>query len=488
VKPGAWRLRPVIAAPGRAGRRPPGPVMYLQHGKRLDSKDRGVKEASEPMKVAVFGLGYVGTVTAAALASNGHQVWGVDVDPTKVKLVAGGQTPVLEPGLQGLIRSAVLAGRLHASTDRVAALDDATVSLICVGTPSSPRGSTDLSHVERVVADIANTFAAGASAPDGRHALVVRSTVPPGTVDELISPLLESRLAGSPVQVLAGMCPEFLRESSAISDFYDAPFTVIGTRHPYVADKMRELLSFLSMPLRVVEPREAESLKYACNAFHAVKVTFANEVGRLLRTFGVDAREVMRLFCEDTKLNISPNYLAPGFAFGGSCLPKDLRSLLYLARMSSIDLPLLAAVLATNELSIGDVVSRVVASDVHHVAILGLSFKVDSDDLRESPYVDLAETLLGKGFDVRIFDPIVDPQKLVGANRRHLVSKLPHVQRTLRQDARAALEGAELALVGSNDPSIVDALVEAPPPKIIDLNGRLGRTVESLESYEGVAW
>lgn len=440
------------------------------------------------MKVAVFGLGYVGTVTAAALASNGHQVWGVDVDPTKVRLVASGKTPVLEPGLQGLIRSAVLNGRLNASTDLAAALDDAALSLVCVGTPSSPRGSTDLSYVERVVADIAGAFASGARAPDDRHAVVVRSTIPPGTVDQLISPVLEGALAGSSVRLEAGMCPEFLREGSAISDFYDAPFTVVGTRHDHVADKMRELLSFLPTPVKVIRPREAESLKYACNAFHAVKVSFANEVGRLLRSFDVDTREVMRLFCEDTKLNISSSYLAPGFAFGGSCLPKDLRALLYLARMSSIDLPLLSGVLATNELSVDDVVSRVVASDVHRVAILGLSFKVGSDDLRESPYVDLAETLIGKGFDVRIFDPIVDPVKLVGANRRHLMSKLPHVQRTLRPDARDALREAELALVGSNDPSIVEALVELQPPRIIDLNGRLGRPVEALGSYEGVAW
>lgn len=440
------------------------------------------------MKVAVFGLGYVGTVTAAVLAAGGHEVWGVDVDPTKVHLVATGNTPVLEPSLQGLVRSAVLNDRLHASTLAGPAVDNATLSLVCVGTPSSPRGSTDLSFLERVVSDVADAFAAGATAPAGVHALVVRSTVPPGTIDTVVAPLLEERLAGFPVTVLAGMCPEFLREGSAIADFYDAPFTVIGTRHRHVAEVVRQVLSFLSAPVEVVPPREAEALKYACNAFHAVKVSFANEVGRLLRNFDVDARAVMRLFCTDTKLNISPRYLSPGFAFGGSCLPKDLRSLLYLARMSSVDLPLLSGALSTNELSIADVVSRVVASDVHRVAILGLSFKANSDDLRESPYVDLAETLLGKGFDVRIYDPIVDPAKLVGANLRHLTSKLPHVRRVLHGRAESALEDAELALVGSSDRSIVQALLESPPPAIIDLNGQLGRAVESLACYEGVAW
>ncbi|MGH9917445.1 MAG: nucleotide sugar dehydrogenase [Nitrososphaerales archaeon] len=442
----------------------------------------------ELMKVAVFGLGYVGTVTAAVLAANGHEVWGVDVDLTKIHLVADGGSPVLEPGLHELIRSGLTAGRLHATADVAAALSNAALSLICVGTPSSPRGSSDLSSVQRVVEDIANTYRSGVPTVDERHVLVVRSTVPPGTIDDIVIPMLDAKLAGSAVRVECGMCPEFLREGSAIADFYDAPFTVIGTRSSHVVDAVRRLLSFLSSPVQVVMPREAESLKYACNAFHAVKVTFANEFGRLLRAFDVDSREVMRLFCQDTKLNISPSYLSPGFAFGGSCLPKDLRSLLHLARMSSIDVPLLASVLVTNELTIGDVVSRVVASDVHRVAILGLSFKDESDDLRESPYVDLAETLIGKGFDVRIFDPIVDPLKLVGANLRHLVSKLPHVQKTLRPDARTALQEVELALVGSNESSIVSALMETPPPRIIDLNGRLGRAVESFPGYEGAAW
>jgi len=440
------------------------------------------------MKVAVFGLGYVGTVTAAALASNGHEVWGVDVDPTKVRLVASGKSPVFEPGIDGLVRAGVLSGHLHASCDAAQALDGAELSLVCVGTPSSSRGSTDLSYVERVVVDIAETLASGTPTPENRHAVVIRSTVPPGTVDEIVTPRLEDRLARCRVDVRAGMCPEFLREGSALVDFCDAPFTVVGTHHPHVADTMRALLWFLTSPVEVVPPRVAESLKYACNAFHAVKVSFANELGRLLRVFEVDSREVMRLFCLDSKLNISPSYLQPGFAFGGSCLPKDLRALLYLARVNSVDLPLLSGVLATNELSVDDVVDRVVAADVHRVALLGLSFKMGSDDLRESPYVDLAETLIGKGFDVRIFDPIIDPAKLVGANRRHLLSKLPHVQRNMQPDPRSALDGADLAVVANNDRSIVSALVQMPPPLIIDLHGRLGEGVEVLECYEGVAW
>ena len=258
------------------------------------------------------------------------------------------------------------------------------------------------------------------------------------------------------------MCPEFLREGTAIADFYDSPLTAVGTADERVGATVQRLLTFLHEPVKVVGTRDAEGLKYACNAYHATKVSFANELGRLFRLLGVDSREVMKLFCEDTKLNISTTYLSPGFAFGGSCLPKDLRSLLYLARMNSVDLPLLSGTLASNALSVGDVVNRVLATDARSVALLGLSFKMDSDDLRESPYVDLAETLIGKGFDVRIYDPLVDTSKLVGANLNYVMSKLPHVQRAMLPTAADALHGADLALVSSADPSVVDALLDRP--------------------------
>jgi GDP-mannose 6-dehydrogenase len=440
------------------------------------------------VKVAVFGLGYVGTVTAAVLAANQHDVRGVDVDPGKVGLVSAGRSPVIEPGLDGLIGEAVRTGHLRATVDAAEALEGTELSLVCVGTPSASTGSTELEYVVRAVGDIVDALAAGTGPAAGHHSLVVRSTVPPGTVDGRIAPLVAERLGGAPFAVGTGMCPEFLREGSAIADFYDSPFTVVGTDDRRVGDTMRRLLAFLPTPVREVPTRDAEGLKYACNAFHATKVSFANELGRLFRALGVDSRRVMELFCEDTKLNISPSYLAPGFAFGGSCLPKDLRSLLYLARMRSIDLPLLAGAMASNELSVGDVVNRVLATDAHTVALLGLSFKGDSDDLRESPYVDLAETLLGKGFEVRIFDPLVDTSRLVGANLRHLVSKLPHVQRAMRPTPAEALDGADLALVSSAHPSVASALVAHPPRIVIDLCGRLGRAVETLPSYEGVAW
>lgn len=441
------------------------------------------------MKVAVLGLGYVGTVTAAVLASNGHDVVGVDVDANKVASVKGGRSPVVEPGLDATVAAAIASGTLRATVDAGQAVSDAEVSLVCVGTPSSPQGSTDLTYVLRAVSDIADALRNDSNdAPNRYHAIVVRSTVPPGTLAQSVSPLLAERMDGSAVSVGVGVCPEFLREGTAIADFYEAPLTVVGTEDPGVAELMTRLFAFLDGQVEIVGSNVAEGLKVVCNAFHATKISFANEVGRLFRQLGVDSRVVMDLFCQDTKLNISRAYLSPGFAFGGSCLPKDLRSLLYVARMNCLDLPLLSGTLATNTLSVSDVITRVVQSDAHSVALLGLSFKMDSDDLRESPFVDLAEALIGKGFDVRIFDPIVDSDELIGANRRYVDSKLPHLRRVLTSDPALALRGADTALVSSSHLSVLDALRNAPPTTIIDLCGHLGPSIEALPGYQGVAW
>jgi GDP-mannose 6-dehydrogenase len=439
------------------------------------------------MKVAVFGLGYVGSVTAACLAANGHDVWGVDVDTAKVDPITQGRSPVVEPGLEELIAKAVAAGSLHATTDPRAALEGADVSLVCVGTPSSSSGGTDLTHIRNAVQDIAETSRSVAPPASGFHSVVVRSTVPPGTVEDVVGPVLAA--AGPGFSFGTAMCPEFLREGSGLADFFAPPFVVVGTANPRVGAALTELFGFLGTEVQVVEVRSAEALKYACNAFHATKVSFANEMGRIFRFYGVDSRQVMELFCQDTSLNISPYYLKPGFAFGGSCLPKDLRSVLHLARVNDTDLPLLAGTLATNELVVRDVVDRVVASDAgREVALLGLSFKTSTDDLRESPSVELAERLIGKGYNLRIYDSIVNPSRLVGANRRHVESKLPHLRRVLTDDPVQALSGADLALVSSNDSAVVEALMTCPPPRTIDLSGRLGADVEALPGYEGVGW
>jgi GDP-mannose 6-dehydrogenase len=440
------------------------------------------------MKVAVVGLGYVGTVTAACLASRAHDVWGVDVDAAKVDEIRGGRSPVAEPGLDALVAQTVADGTLHATSSCADALDQADLSLVCVGTPSAPRGGTDLTYIRRAVDDIVAALRATQPPASRQHSVVIRSTVPPGTVEDLVIPALTDGLAGTEIAIGAAMCPEFLREGSGIADFFASPLIVVGTSDPRAAQAVTEVFGFLDQPVRVVDVRTAEALKYACNAFHATKVSFTNEVSRLFRLMGVDSREVMSLFCEDDVLNISASYLRPGFAFGGSCLPKDLRSLLHQARMHGADLPLLAGTLATNELVVNEAVDRVVACDGRTVALLGLSFKSDTDDLRESPNVELAERLIGKGFDVRIYDPVVNPARLIGANRRHVESKLPHLGRLLTHEPAEAVRGADVAVVSSAERVVLDALLTIPPPHVIDISGRLGGEVESLPGYEGLGW
>ena len=438
------------------------------------------------MKIAVFGLGYVGAVTAAGLAHAGHTVVGVDVDDAKVAALNAGEGPVVEPGIVELIEAGVSNGRLRATTSAVEAIAAADVSLICVGTPSGSHGSTELAFIERVAEDIRTAMTLVAPPASGFHAVVVRSTVPPGTVDRVVAPVFAEPVAMW--EIGTAMCPEFLREGVSVRDFFAPPFVVVGTADERARAAVAELFAFLDLDVRHVATSTAESLKYACNAFHATKVSFANELARVFRGFGVDSREVMEIFCEDTKLNIAPTYLRPGFAYGGSCLPKDLRALQYMARSAGVDAPLLAGTALTNELVVRDIVERVIDTGCRRVALLGLSFKADTDDLRESPNVELAERLLGKGFEVRVYDPIINPDRLVGANRRHVEARLPHLNRLLARSPEEALSGADVALVSATGPVVTAALREARPAHVIDLSGRLGAQVEALAGYSGVGW
>ncbi len=438
------------------------------------------------MKVVVFGLGYAGMVSAACLAQSGHDVCGVDIDPDKVRAVENGTSSVIEPGLDELVRECVRRGSLRATTDHVAALDEADVALICVGTPATDHGRVDLSHVERAASQIGAAFRT-ATPPAGARYVVVRSTVPPGTIDGVVRPALAAA-APPDCDYRVATCPEFLREGSGVKDFFDPPFVVIGADDPDAGQTVAGLFAGFDANIRVVPTRTAEALKYTCNAFHATKVVFANEIARLFRGMEVDSREVMELFCEDHRLNLSPSYLKPGFAFGGSCLPKDLRALLHLARVNNVDIPMLSATLSSNDITIGGVVDRVIASGLRNVTLLGLSFKSDTDDLRESPNVALAETLIGKGFQVRIYDPIVNPSRLMGANRRYIESKLPHLQRLLTDSVTESLRDCEVAIVSCAEPAVVDALCAAPPPLVLDINGRLGSEVEAIEGYTGIGW
>jgi GDP-mannose 6-dehydrogenase len=448
------------------------------------------------VNVTLFGLGYVGSVTATCLASRGHRVVGVDTDSGKVDAMNAGVPPVIEPGLEDLLGEAVGSGALRVTGSVADGLVDSDVSIVCVGTPSAAGGSTDLRQVQRVVREIGTVLADS----DRRHTVVIRSTVPPGTVDDVVRPLLEQvsgRRVGSVgsagCDLHVAMCPEFLREGTSVDDFFHPPFLVIGGEQAAV-DVVRELFAFVDAPHHAVDLRSAESLKYACNAYHALKVSFTNELARLYRMLEVDSRQVMEVFVGDHQLNISPAYLRPGFAFGGSCLPKDLRSLLHLARMNSVDLPVLQGALASNEMLVRDVAERVLdaveagGAGNRRVALLGLSFKHNTDDLRESPNVALAEILIGKGLDVQIHDPFVNTATLTGANLRYVQQRLPHLHKVLHDDAADALAGAHVAVVSSAGAEVVRTLVEVAPPVVVDLDGRLGPQVEALAGYQGVGW
>ena len=443
------------------------------------------------MKVAVFGLGYVGSVTAAGLAAVGHEVVGVDPDPVKVAQVSAGRSPVAEPGLDELVHAGVAGGLLTATSSVELALEATDVSLICVGTPSTGHGETQLAFLDRALAQLRDAMEIATPPADGHHSVVVRSTVPPGTGVAHVAPVFADPPAGWTVGT--AMCPEFLREGCAVTDFYTPPFLVTGTRDEATRDALVRLFGFLVRTIgregfHHVGVETAEALKYACNAFHATKVSFTNELARIFRGYGVDAREVMEVFCADEKLNIAPTYLRPGFAYGGSCLPKDLRALQHLARQLGVDAPLLAGTAQTNELVVRDVVERVIETGARRVALLGLSFKAETDDLRESPSVDLAERLIGKGFAVKIFDPVLNTQRLTGANLTYVQERLPHLNCLLAQDPVGVLAGAEVALVADAGPSARQALLATKPPVILDLRGNLGPEIEALPGYQGVGW
>jgi GDP-mannose 6-dehydrogenase len=442
------------------------------------------------MQIAVFGLGYVGVVSAACLARDGHSVVGVDPNSLKVDLLRQGKSPIVEPGLEELIGAAVAAGRLVAGSDPAMAVHQCDLLLVCVGTPGQPNGSLDLSYVRRVVQQIGAALA-GAS---GYKVVVIRSTLLPGSMQSVVIPTLEEssgRRAGSDF----GVCinPEFLREGSAIYDFDHPPKTVIGACDERAAAGVRELYAGLSAPLIVTDLRTAEMVKYVDNSWHALKVTFANEVGRLCKAMGVDARLAMRLFCMDTKLNISSAYLRPGFAFGGSCLPKDVRALTYQGRLLDVDTPVLSAILASNQLHIAHALAMIRATGRRRVGLLGLSFKEGTDDLRESPVVTLAEQLIGKGYELAVYDKNVRLASLMGANREYILNHIPHIGRLMVDRAEQLLEHAEVVVVASAERELRALLEKLPAEKsIIDLVGIRsageGAGAESPQAYAGIAW
>jgi GDP-mannose 6-dehydrogenase len=438
------------------------------------------------MRISVFGIGYVGVVSCGCLAELGHEVIGVDVSPDKIAILASGRSPIVEEAIDTLIAGAVKQGRLTATDDVVAAVHGSEVSFISVGTPSAEDGSVALGAVDGVI----EAIGAAIRTKDGSHAVVMRSTVPPGTAEDRVIPLLEQasrRSLGDGLSYYSN--PEFLREGSSVRDFRSPPFTLIGAPPGDDAAVLREVYAGIDAPLHVAPYRVAESVKHISNVFHAVKLTFANEVGAILAAHGVDAREALRLLCEDRVLNISPAYLRPGFAFGGSCLPKDVRSFVALADQKNLAAPMLSHLMAANTAIIDRTFATVAKHGRVPIALFGLAFKQGTDDLRESPFVMLAEKLLGKGYDLRIYDRSVQVATLMGSNRAYIDREIPHLERLMVVSPEAALSGAKVVIVGHVAPEDRAALMAGlDGHMVIDLAGIAELRSLGRIDYEGLCW
>ena len=438
------------------------------------------------MNISVFGLGYVGSVTGAALADDGHTVVGVDVNPDKVATVNAGRSPIVEPGLADMIARNVEAGRLSATTDPAAAVAATELSLISVSTPSRKNGSLDLTYLTRVCEQIGACL----RDKDDYHIVVVRSTVLPGTTHGTVIPTLE-RCSGKKYGEGFGVSvnPEFLREGSALHDVRHPPVTVVGHNHAADATGTIALYQGIDAPLVSTSIRVAEMVKYTSNAWHALKICFANEIGNVCKAVGVDSHEVMDIFCQDDKLNISKAYMKPGFAFGGSCLPKDVRALEYRAKELDLDLPLLQAVLPSNRQQIQQALDRIVDSGCRRIGMLGLSFKAGTDDLRESPLVILAEALLGKGYELRIFDSNILIGRLMGANRAYIEEQIPHLARLMCDSVDEVIDASELLVLGNGTPEFAEALVRTREDQVVvDLVRTRGPLAEIKAEYQGLSW
>ncbi|MDX2193167.1 MAG: UDP-glucose/GDP-mannose dehydrogenase family protein [Gemmatimonadales bacterium] len=437
------------------------------------------------MQVSIFGLGYVGCVSAACFAKEGHDILGVDVSDVKVGLVNGGRATIVEEGIAELVADVHAAGRLRATTDVAAAVRATTISLVCVGTPSRRNGSLDLSYVERVSRQIGEAL----RGVDRPHTVVIRSTVLPGTLHDIVVPALEAGLGG-PIagRIVACVNPEFLREGTSIRDFHEPPFTLVGVDDPAHAEPLRQLYAGVRAPLHVVAVRTAEMIKYTCNCFHALKVGFANEVGNVCQALGVDSHEVMRLVCEDRKLNISPAYLKPGFAFGGSCLPKDLRAVAYRARELDVETPILSATLEGNQLQVDRAYRMILDTGRKRIGVLGLSFKPGTDDLRESPMVALIEMLLGKGCELVIHDREVSQSRLMGANREYIEREIPHIWTLMRDRASDVAAFGDVVLLGHNTEEYRALAFGLRPDQVLFDFARIASPPPALPGYRGINW
>ena len=434
------------------------------------------------MKISIFGLGYVGCVTAACFSDLGHDVTGIDVDANKTDMINRSQSPIIEPGLSNLIKAGVAAGRLRGTTDPK---ELGEVVIVCVGTPSNDNGSLGLKHLLRVVEGIgkrlrdSNTY----------HVITIRSTVLPGTVENIVIPILEehsSKKSGRDFGVC--MNPEFMRETTAIEDFHNPPFTIIGQQDQRSGDVVAKLYDTIKAPMERPSIAVAEMVKYACNAFHATKVCFGNEIGNLCKSMGIDSHRVMEIFCKDTRLNLSPYYLKPGFAFGGSCLPKDLRAITYQAKRNDVEVPLLSSLMPSNERQIQHAYRLIRNSGRTKIGVLGLSFKAGTDDVRESPIVILIEMLIGKGYAVTIYDEEVSLAKLYGANKRYLEETIPHVTSLMESSVSQVLDKSDLVVVSKKtDHFRKEIETVGKDIFIVDLV-RIFTEYKGRPHYDGISW
>jgi len=436
------------------------------------------------MRISIFGMGYVGAVCAGCLANRGHSVIGVDIADVKVDLINAGKSPIVEPGLEDLLRKGVMAGRIRATTQTAEAIFDSDLTMICVGTPSKKNGDLDLHYIENVVSEIGAVL----KQKESRHTVVVRSTVLPGTVKQVIVPLLEAA-SGKRAGIDFGVAvnPEFLREGTAIADYDAPPMTVIGEWDRESGDALASIYAELPAPI-IRKPVEiAEMVKYTCNVWHATKITFANEIGNIAKGLGVDGRQVMDVICQDHKLNLSSYYLRPGYAFGGSCLPKDVRALDFRANQVHAEHPLISSLMRSNEIHVKRAFELVASFGERRVGMLGLSFKAKTDDLRESPLVELAEMLIGKGYELSIFDENVEYARVHGANREYINSKIPHISSLLRPSVDEVIESSDILVVGLHDKSFERVLNGSRNGrKVVDLVGFMQHA--STEEIQGIGW
>jgi GDP-mannose 6-dehydrogenase len=459
------------------------------HVRRAWLDEESSEELAAPAakhRISIFGLGYVGAVSLACLARDGHEMIGVDIDADKLDLLRNGQAPIVETGIQELTRAVIRGGAVRVTDSVRDAILATDLSFVCVGTPARGNGNQDLSAIIRIAEQI------GAVLPEktSRHVIVIRSTVKPGTVEEVVQPAIEA-VSGLQLGRDFSLCfqPEFLREGTSINDYDHPPLTVVGASDEYAVELLRSVFGHLPCEFMRTSIRTAEMLKYACNAFHALKVTFANEIGRISQAAGVDPHEVLKLLCMDRQLNISSAYLRPGFAFGGSCLPKDLKALLYLAKNNDVELPMLASILPSNVAHIEHAIERVLSAGRRSIGMIGLSFKSGTDDLRESPFVIMAERFIGKGLQLRIYDPTVNVARLIGANRRFIEESIPHIASLMTSDLDMLVRDAEVLVVGMKSPEVLAALKThtRADQLLVDIVGLADRQGHRAE-YQGVCW